>query len=147
MKRSLLVATAVAALIAGSGFANAQSASAPQPQTSMSQDTMSQGGKATAKKHMKRTSRRATHKRKAYGQAGPQTQNNAPIGSKPQTSDTIKEAPRVGDTSKVGGTPNADRQMSTGQNASPAQNLTTPPQTSGQAMSQPAKKRSKTKTQ
>src|SRR3954463_9502418 len=139
MKRSLLIATAISALIAGSGIAAAQSASAPQPQTKMTQGSSDQNIKGTAGKSMKRTSSKAMHKRsgKVYGQqSGGSTLNNAPLGSAPQAADTIKEAPRTGDTSKIGATPNANRQMTTGQNASPAQNLSTSGQATSQSMSQ-----------
>ena len=102
MKRKLLIATAAAALIAGSGLSFAQSPSAPQgsaqkaasdtKQAPRTGDTGKVGGTPSADIQAKQH------------QKGSLTENNAPIGSAPQQADTKKQAEGSGDSSKVGGT-------------------------------------------
>lgn len=102
MKRKLLIATAAAALIAGSGLSFAQSPSAPQgsaekaasdvKQAPRTGDTSNVGGTPSADKQAKQ------HER------GPLTENGAPIGSAAQQADTKKQAEGNGDSNKVGGT-------------------------------------------
>jgi hypothetical protein len=102
MKRKLLIATAAAALIAGSGLSFAQSPSARQgtaekassdvKQAPRTGDTSKVGGTPSADSQAK------------SGKKGSLSQNNAPIGSAPQQADTKKQAEGTGDSSKVGGT-------------------------------------------
>jgi hypothetical protein len=102
MKKQFLIATAAAALLAGSTFAMAQSPTAPQgsaekaasdvKQAPRTGDTSKVGGTPSATVDAKQ------HQR------GPLTENGAPIGSAAQQAETQKQAEGSGDSTKTGGT-------------------------------------------
>jgi hypothetical protein len=105
MQRTLLMATA-AALIAGAGFANAQSAQTPpgSPPNVANQEKQAPRTGDTSKVGGTPQGDRAA----SSDRDGPLTKNNAPLGSRAETADQVKQAPRTGDSSGVGGTPAAD---------------------------------------
>lgn len=102
MKRKLLIATAAAALIAGSGVAFAQSPSAPQGSAEKAASDVKQAPRTGDSDKVGGTP--SADSQSKVRERGPVTQNNAPLGSTPQQADTKKQAEGSGDSNKVGGT-------------------------------------------
>jgi len=108
MKKTLLIASAITALFAGQAFA--QSASAPYGTPERTQADVKQapvtgnpanvGGTPAANER----AREGRMHESTSGRAARPIENGAPVGSRPQKEDVIKQAPVNGDRSQVGGT-------------------------------------------